>query len=154
MRKRLWVIVCLSISAACFGSGNYKPMNVKTGLWEVTEHTVAKGLPPAMAAMGNRNLTYKTCVTPEKLKENPFTGHDCKWTILNSSSSDMEAKGTACDAGKNQGMTTNVHYKLHAVDSEHVNGSGDWTATGGGQNINGSIDGSGHWLGASCGQVK
>ncbi len=154
MRKTLLVVVvCLLAYASSFGGDNYQPLNVKTGLWQVTEHTIAKGLPPSMAAMANHTNTYKTCVTPEKLRENPFSDHKCNWTLVKSSSSDMEAKGTACDAGKNQGTSTAVHYKLHATDAEHVNGSGDWTATGGGQNMNGTVDGSGHWVAASCGNV-
>lgn len=149
----LVVVVCLVACASSFGAHNYQPLNVKTGLWQVTEHTVAKGLPPSMAALANHTVSYKTCVTPEKLQENPFTDHKCNWTLMESSSSDMEARGTACDAANNQGSTT-VHYRLHAVDSEHVNGSGDWTSTVQGQPITGSIDGSGHWLASSCGNVQ
>ncbi len=77
--------------------------------------------------------------------------HKCNWKLIKSNSSDMEAKGTACDASENEG--TNVHYKLHALDSEHVNGSGDWTATFQGQVINGTVAGSGHWVASSCGDV-
>jgi hypothetical protein len=150
----LIVVVCLLACGTFFGGDNDQPLNVKTGLWQATETTNAKGLPPSMAALANRTITYETCVTPQKLKENPFTDHQCNWTFIKSSSSDMEAKGTACDAGKNQGMSTDVHYKLHAVDSEHVNGSGDWTSTGGGQTMSGTINGSGHWVANSCGNVK
>jgi hypothetical protein len=145
--------ICLLAVATGFSGDNYQPLSVKPGLWQVTENTKAKGLPPAMANMANHSITYKTCVTPAKLKENPFTDHKCNWTVIKSNSSDMEAKGTSCDAGKNQGMSTDVHYKLHAVDSEHVNGSGDWTASGEGQSMSGSVTGSGHWVSASCGNV-
>lgn len=146
--------VCLLTSAVYAGGPAYQPLNVKTGLWQVTENTNAKGLPPAMAAAVNHSITYKTCVTPEKLKENPFTGHKCNWTMIRSSSSDMEAKGTACDAGKNQGMSTDVHYKLHAVNPGYVTGTGDWTSSGGGQNMSGTVNGSGHWVSSSCGNVQ
>ncbi len=154
MRKTLLVVVCLVACASSFGSDNYQPLKVKTGLWQVTEHTLAKGLPPSMAALANHTITYKTCVTPEKLNENPFTDHKCNWTLIKSSASDMEAKGTACDAGSKQGMSTVVHYKLHAEDSEHVNGSGEWTSTAQGQTMSGTVNGSGHWVASSCGNVQ
>lgn len=153
MRKTfLVVVVCLLARVTFFGGDNYQPLNVKTGLWQVTENTVAKGLPPSMAAMANHTINYETCVTPEKLKENPFTNEKCKWTLLQSSSSDMEAKGTACESG-NEGISADVHYMLHAVDSEHVNGSGDWTANFQGQPMSGTITGSGRWVASSCGDV-
>ncbi len=154
MRKiSLVVLVCLVASAAFSGGPNYEPLNVKLGLWQVTEKTTAQGMPIA-AQNGMHSITYKTCVTKEKLAENPFSDHKCKWTVLRSSASDEEAKGTNCDAGENQGMDTTVHYKLHAVDPEHVNGSGEWTSTGGGMSLSGTVSGSGHWVAASCGNVR
>jgi Protein of unknown function (DUF3617) len=149
----LIVVVSLFGCATFFGGDNYQPLNVKTGLWQVTENTVAKGLPPSMAAMANHTNTYQTCITPEKLKENPFTDEKCTWTLINSNSSEMEVKGTACRSGSNLGTLADVHYKLHAVDSEHVNGSGDWAATVEGQPMSGTITGSGHWVSSSCGDV-
>ncbi len=153
MRQTLFLF-CLLACASSFGADNYHPLNVKTGLWQVTEHTTATGLPPSMAALTNHTNTYETCVTPENLKENPFSDHKCNWTLIKSNSSDMEARGTACDAGKNQGASTTVHYKLHAVDSEHVNGSGDWTSAFEGQPVSGTVTGSGHWVASSCGNVR
>ena len=155
MRKTFWIVLAFLLACATsFSADNFQPLNVKTGLWEVTEHMTAQGLPPAMAALVNHTSTYKTCITPEQLKENPFSDDKCKWSLIQSNSSDMEVKGTDCDSGKKEGMSTTVHYKLHAVDSEHVNGSGDWTATGQGQTMSGTVDGSGHWTASSCGNVR
>jgi hypothetical protein len=154
MRNTLLIAAaCLLACTTFFAADNYQPLNVKTGLWQVTEHTMAQGLPPSMAALANHTNTYKTCVTPEKLKENPFSEEKCNWTLMKSSSSDMEAKGTSC-VSPSEGMSTSVHYKLHAVDSEHVSGSGDWTSTGGGQSMSGTVSGSGQWVGSSCGDVQ
>ena len=61
----------------------------------------------------------------------------------------MEVSGTACDVGY-QGMKANFHLKLHVVDSEHVQGSGDWQADGGGMSMNGKATGNGKWISASC----
>ncbi len=142
-------VVCLLASAAFTAGEKVEPLNVKTGLWQVTETYSATGLPAGIPA--NHTTNYKTCVTKKDLESNPFREPDdkCSWKVLNSSASDMEVSGTACDMG-NQGMKADFHLKLHVVDSEHVQGSGDWKADGGGMSMNGRATGNGKWISASC----
>jgi hypothetical protein len=144
------LLACLIAPAAAIGA-DYQPLNVKPGQWQVTETYTVTGLP---SGMSNRpqTITYKSCVTIKDLTTNPFSDPEskCTWKVLNSSGSDMEVKGTSCALGRNEGMKADVHLKLHAVDSEHVKGSGDWTANGEGMNFTGNATGNGKWLGATC----
>jgi Protein of unknown function (DUF3617) len=141
-----------------------QPLNVKTGLWQVDLTFTYSGLPPEMQAMLNQMTpqqraaaglggakTYKQCVTPKDLSKPMVQGDDsCRWTILKSSSSDLDVRGTACQAGKNQGLSTEVEVKVHAVDSEHVKATVHGTGTGNG--VNATLDGNyaGKWIGATC----
>lgn len=60
----------------------------------------------------------------------------CTWTVVTSTASDLEVKGTSCELGKEYGMSTNVDIKLHAVDTENVKASMQGTSTGNGQTVN------------------
>jgi hypothetical protein len=133
-----------------------QPLNAKTGLWEVTETIVWIGLPPQMAAMMKgmpQTRTYKTCVKTENLSTNPWaggSGDKCSWTVVTSTSTDMEVRGTACDLGKNYGMKADVHGTIHVADSQHGTGSMDVTLTGSGQTMHGTASYTGKWIGSSC----
>ena len=125
---------------------NFQPLKVNTGLWKVTENVNVSGMPP-------RTITYKSCVTAADLNSNPWAnGSDdkCTWTVLNSSASDMEVKGTSCDAGKDQGMNTEVDIKIHAVDAENVTAVADGTAVGNGVTLKLHNTFTGNWENASC----
>lgn len=151
MRKSLCTgMVCLMASAALAGGVKYQPLKVKTGLWQVTESYTASGVPAGVPPLAH--TTFKDCITEKNLETNPFGDPDqnCKWTVLNSTGTDMEVKGTSCALGREQGMTTNVHLKLHVVDSEHVTGTGDWSGSGNGQSMSGNATGSAKWLSSSC----
>jgi len=167
----LWATVLLAEST-------FQPLNVKTGLWQVTESSTASGVPPIPPDMqakidqmtpeqrarieavitkrfgGTPQVTtYKKCVTAEDLNNNAFINkpdEKCAWTVLNSTGSDMEVRGTSCSAGRNQGMETDVHINIHALDSENVKASVQGTSTGNGHtmNINNSL--TGKWVSASC----
>ena len=151
MRKALLVGAACLVASAAMGSGKYEPLNIKTGLWQVTETWTATGLPNGMS-IPPHTTTYKNCITAKDLATNPFNDREakCSWTVLNSSATDMELKGTGCALGRNDDMKANVHLKLHVVDPEHVTGSGEWTGTGNGQSISGSASGSGKLVSASC----
>ena len=179
MQKVLLVAaICLLASVVIAATGQVTPLNVKTGLWQVSVTTTGSGgapsLPPEMQAkldqmspeqrakieemMKSRfsgapqTTTYKKCVTKEDLNKNAFGKSDdkCTWTVLNSTGTDMEVKGTSCEAGKTYGMYTDINMKLHVVDSENVNAAVQASATANGHttNINGTY--TGKWLGASC----
>jgi Protein of unknown function (DUF3617) len=161
MRKTLFVaVICLVASVFLAATGAFTPLDVKTGLWEVTSTTKvdATGLPPQMAqivAMMNAAPphTWKSCVTPKQLNTNPWAnGSDekCTWTVLNSTATDMEVKGTSCMMGRNQGMNSEGTIKIHALDSEHVQATLDGTLTGNGFTAKEHATMTGKWLGATC----
>lgn len=175
--RKLLLVVAIGLLACVVLAQNarFQPLNVKPGLWQVNISTTMTGaIPPEMQAKLDQmtpehrarveamlksrlngtpqTRTYKKCIKQEDLTKEPFSGRDekCYWTLVSSSSSEMEVRGTSCEAGKNQGMETNVHLKIHALDSENVKASLKGAATGNGQTM--SLDGSytGKWLGSTC----
>jgi Protein of unknown function (DUF3617) len=164
MRKAILIVACLVTCASILAAVTEQPLNVKTGLWQVEMNLNYTGLPPQMQAMLDKmtpqqraaaglggTKTYKQCVTPKDLNRPMVQGDDsCRWTILKSSSSDLDVRGTACQAGKNQGLSTEVEVKVHAIDSEHVKAIVHGTGTGDG--VNATLDGKydGKWIGATC----
>lgn len=179
MRKTLVVAgICLLAAVVFAGAAKVQPLNVKTGLWQVTMTRTINGLPPLPPDMQARlaqmspeqrarleammksqtggrpqTITYKSCVTKEDLDKETFTGPDadCNWTILSSTTTELEAKGTACRMGQNLGMKTDVNdLKVQALDSEHTKASGEFTAVGNGQSMSGKFALTGKWIGATC----
>lgn len=153
--KRIVVLILLGTAMTVAISASLHPLNVKTGLWQMTVTTTWKGLPPQFdSAMANgRTHTYQTCVKPEDLSTNPWaegSGEKCTWSVLNSTGTDMEIRGTSCDMGSEYGMTSEVHGKIHVIDSENGTGSFDVTMIGNGRTISGHSSYSGKWAGSSC----
>jgi hypothetical protein len=176
MKKTLIVFsVVLLAGAAVQAAGGLEPLHVKLGLWQSTvNNQLGGGLPPDMQArlaamppeqrarieammqkqfngMPQSN-TFKSCLTKEDLnKSAPWgSGTKCNWTVITSTSSDLEVKGTGCDAGKNQGMDSEFHIKIHVVDSEHVKATFDGTMTGNGHTMTMNGNYTSEWVGATC----
>jgi Protein of unknown function (DUF3617) len=164
VRKTIVVAACLVMCASVLAAVTEQPLNVKTGLWQVDMTANYSGLPPQMQAMLD-NMTpqqrataglggtksYKQCLAPKDVNKPMVQGDDtCHWTVLKSTSSDLDVRGTACQAGKNQGLNTEVEVKVHAIDSEHVKATMHGTGTGNG--VNATLDGTyvGTWIGATC----
>ena len=179
MRKILSsTLICLSAEVVLLAAGKVQPLNVKTGLWQVSTTTTMSGLPdipPEMQArldqmtpeqrakmeamMKSRfggtpqTSSYKKCVTKEELESNPWNKPEekCDWTVVNSTGSEMEVKTNSCTAGKNVGMMqTNVDLKIHVVDSENVQATMQLTSNGNGTTMKGSGTYTGKWLSATC----
>lgn len=131
------------------------PLNVKTGLWQLTETITWVDVPPQMAAIMNngRPITYKSCVMPNDLSSNPWANgsqDNCTWTALNSTGTEMDVQATGCRMGENSGMLVEAHGTIHVVDSEDGTGSMEVTLTGNGQTMNGHASYKGKWIGATC----
>jgi Protein of unknown function (DUF3617) len=156
MRNKLMVVALCSAASLVFAAaGQLQPLNVKTGLWKLTKAITWTDLPPQMAAMMKAapQTTYSSCVTTKDLNTNPWangSGDNCTWTVLNSTSTDMELQGTGCSFGKNSGMTADVHGQIHIQDSENGTGSMALTLNGNGQTMHGVATYSGKWISASC----
>lgn len=156
MKKAVAVAaICLGVCLALLAAGNFTPLNVKTGLWQMTETIHWTGLPPQYAAMlkNGQARKYKSCVKPKDLSTNPWangSGEHCVWTVLNSSATDMEVLGKSCDFGKEYGMSADVHGKIHVTSPVSGAGSFDIHMTGNGQNMKGHADYTGQWVSANC----
>ncbi len=131
-----------------------QPLNASTGLWQMSETTTWTGLPPEMASMmasGNTH-SYTSCVKPEDLKSNPWqegSNEKCSWTVLTSTATDMDVKGTGCSIGM-PGMTVDVRGKIHLSDPKNGTGAFDISMSGNGQSVQGHATYIGKWIGASC----
>jgi Protein of unknown function (DUF3617) len=144
MRNKI-LLATLFTATLLFAANTYQPLNVKPGLWHVTGTNQFMGNPV--------KTDYKKCITAKDLNSNPWTnGPDekCDWTVVAATGSDIEVKGTSCEAGKEYGMTTNVDLKLHAVDTENVKASLQGTSTGNGQTMNLTGSFTGKWMGSTC----
>lgn len=155
MRKPIAVAgICL---AACFvmAAGDARPLNVKTGLWQMTEVVTWTGLPPQYASMmkSGQPIKYKSCVKEKDLSSNPWTNEreKCAWTALKSSSTDMEIETKACQMG--EFGTADIHGTIHASDTENGTGSLSIVMTMNGQTLKGHVDYTGKWLAADCSGV-
>ena len=153
MRKAIALgVIGLAASLALAATGTLKPLNLETGLWQTTTTIKYIGLPPQMAAVANRTITAKGCITPKDLGTNEWViGFKCSsWTVLKSTGTDMEAEGKACDVGN--GMTADGHGEFHAPDSKHLTGAidADFTGFAGNSIVHLHADYTSNWLGATC----
>lgn len=156
MKKRIVVPILVGGAIAMAAAASLQPLNVKTGLWQMTEITTWTGLPPQLDSemASGKTHSYRTCVKTEDLSTNPWaegSRQTCKWTVLTSTGTDMEVRGTSCDMGSEFGMTAEVHGKIRVLDSRDGTGSFDITLTGNGQTISGHATYTGKWVGSSCG---
>jgi hypothetical protein len=144
MRNEL-LLATLFTTTLLFAANSYQPLNVKPGLWHVTGTNQFMGNPV--------KTDYKKCITAKDLNSNPWTNgpeEKCTWSVVTSTGTDMEVKGTSCEAGREYGMNTNVDLKLHAVDTENVKASLQGASTGNGQTVNVNGTFTGKWMGSSC----
>jgi hypothetical protein len=164
MRKAMTVACCLTICSVVLLAAPEQRLQVKTGLWQIDLSVAYKGLPPEMqamleqltpeqrAAMGiGGTRTDKRCVTDKQINTSWVDGdHNCKWTVLKATNTDLEVNGTACRASSKQGWISDVIVKIHVADPEHLQGAIHGTATGRG--IDATIDGSykGKWIAETC----
>src|SRR5580704_8095590 len=110
MRKMIFVVVVL-LSATGLLAATLEPLNVKTGLWQVTMISKVSMLPAPTTS------TYKSCVKKEDLDKYPFTDpkDKCIWTVQSSTGSKMDATGTCMPQ---EGKVDFVMH-LEAVDTEN-----------------------------------
>ena len=173
MKKLIALIVICLWTSVLWAGGTIK-LNVKTGLWQTTTTrtvTGSMGVPPEMAgeltpaqrarfeaamkkqASGTpRTLTYKDCLTPEKLAEDPFTDRShgdnikCQETMIKSTGTDLEVREICTDGSSK----IDSHLVFHADSPEHVTGSGTTTVTMGGHTMNSTMKMDSKWISTSC----
>jgi len=169
----LFSVMCL-VAYAVLAGDDFQPLNVKTGLWEITTTTAVGGapsIPPGalagmnpdqraklesalkgMASAAPKARTYQQCITKEQLNRDAFSEgrNSCTRTILKSTGSRMEFR----EVCKSEGMQTEMLMQIEALTPENVHGSGHVASAGGNSAMNVSMDFTAKWLGASCPEKK
>lgn len=173
MRTKSLLSLIILFSSAVWGADKIQPLDVKMGLWEVTNTTATTGLPPippevlarmppeqqaALGARGPKTTTRKDCITKEKLDKQMLFGEErkeCTRTVVSSSSSKLEMKIQCTQGGTKMDGT----FRLDVLNSENVRGamqfkaaSADQTASMNVMNVN--SDFTAKWLSPVCGDVK
>jgi Protein of unknown function (DUF3617) len=169
-------LTMLLCTAACSSmwADDIHALDVKPGQWETTvtgQMTGMPAIPPealarltpeqraklesAMGAQGAKPMVNTSCRTKEKLAQAWTTGQQslksCTTTVASSSSSKQEVH---LECNQN-GSKTSGTIKVEAVDSEHIHGSFQMTATSNdnhAMNMNYSF--TSKWLGAACTESK
>jgi Protein of unknown function (DUF3617) len=131
-----------------------QPLKADTGLWQMSETITWTGLPPEMAGMmaNGRERNYTSCVKPEDLRSNPWqqgSNEKCTWTVLTSTATDMDVKGTGCSIGM-EGMSADVRGKIHLSDAKNGVGSFEVLLSGNGRTATGHAVYTGKWIGSAC----
>jgi hypothetical protein len=176
MKNVLFFAITILYPLASWGADDFKPMDVKTGLWESTMTNQMSGQMPipaealakltpeqrarieqamkARASQGPKTSTNRSCVTKEQLNK-PMTFNqdqkdNCKSTLVRSSSSEQDIR-MVCNESNVQANAT-VH--IQAVDSENVKGNVQITASGGGNTMNSQSSFTAKWVSSDCGSLK
>lgn len=137
------LLTAILLSGIALLAATLEPLNVKTGLWQVTMTNTISGLPKPTTN------TYKSCVKKEDLDKYPFTDpkDKCTWTVRTSTGSKMEATGTCVPEGQGK---VDFNIQLEALDSENVKGTGQLTFDGPGGPMSGTYSATAKWASATC----
>lgn len=142
MRELLLAAVISLLSTAAVAGDAVQPLDVKTGVWQVTMTSVVQG-------MGSQTHTYKSCVTKENLNQYPFADREnnCTYKVQSSTGTHMNVNGSCLPQ---EGGKADFSIQLDAVDSEDVRGTGELTLAGPAGMMHGKYAGKGKWIGGSC----
>lgn len=169
MRTILCGLILL-ISMTVVAANKLQPLNVKVGLWEVTQTITSSGQVPIPADVlakmtpeqrakveqqlknNSRTTLRKSCLTKEKLEKDPgFSDNpNCTWTVLTSTGSKMNVRGVCAD----HGIKDRVSLQAEALSPESVKGSSHGTVSAGDRTLTMNMTFAAKWLGASCGNLK
>ena len=170
---KLLIGLTMLLSTSAFAA-DIHALDVKPGQWETTTTGQMTGVPAipadvlakmtpeqrakfesAMGARGSKPMVSTSCRTKEKLAQAWTTGQQnlksCTTTVASSSSSKQEVH---VDCNQN-GAKTSGTIKVEAVDSEHIRGSFQMTATSEGDHaMKMNYTFTSKWLGAACTETK
>jgi hypothetical protein len=178
MRATIVVVLILMLSLTALAADKFQPLNVKTGLWEITLKITTAGQMPISSELlaklspeqrtrleermkvrqsqGDKTntRTYKSCLTKEKLANDPFsdTNKGCTRTLLSSTSSKAEVR-LNCVHGD---VKTTGSVLIEALNTENVKATGHMVSAGGGggNTFNSDTNFTSKWIGSSCGNTK
>lgn len=168
-------IVAAMAASALLAQEKITPLDVKTGLWQSTATISVKGslgIPPEMAAKltpeqqarmeaamkssGSepaRTISNKGCLKEEDLTRDPFApakgdaGMTCHENLIRSTSSDADVEMACSDSTGDSGA---YRITFHAVDQEHVTGTGSGSMTIMGHTMKSDWTMHSQWIQASC----
>jgi hypothetical protein len=141
-RMMLLGAICFTTTALVAGN-DVQPLNIKTGLWQVTMTNTIQGMGAP------QTHTYKSCVTKENLHQYPFAEPEnhCTYTVRSSTGSHMDVSGSCLPE---EGGKADFKIQLDAADSEDVTGTGQLTLAGPQGALHGDYAGKSKWLSATC----
>jgi hypothetical protein len=176
MKYRIAAALLFIASASLWAAQKIEPLNVKFGLWDMSNTVTVTGMPSvppeALARMSpeqrarveermknyaggpGRSHTYKSCFTKKKLDEG--MGFDdqkqqCKRKVISSSSTQLEMQ-VECVV---ENAKASGGGKIEAQNPETVKGHMHMTiATPSGGNMESDVLIAGKWISADCGDVQ
>ena len=171
--RRIFAGLLLFLPLALLGADKMTPLNVKLGLWEITQATTMSGQMPmspemlahltpeqrakieeAMKARAAKpqTHTYKSCITKEKIEKGAtFNEHkECTQNLLTSTSTNMKVHIT-CEM---ENMKVDGTLDVEALSSESAKGSGHFTMSGSGRSMESTSQLTGKWVSSDCGGVN
>jgi hypothetical protein len=163
-----------ALAVTTLAADDIQPLNVKTGLWDITVTNDVKGEPPIpqdrldkltpeqrarlermwkdREAKGAQTKTRKTCVTEAKLKSYEFLDQEpsCTRTVIHSSSRELNFR-VQCSSDEGTRVST---YHIQALSPENIKGTIRFENSSGERTLNISNEFTGTWSGPICGTVK
>jgi Protein of unknown function (DUF3617) len=176
LTKRFLIGLTILLGSTLWAA-DFRALDVKTGQWETTLSGQTSGMPTippealsrltpeqrakveaAMGARGAKPIVSTSCMTKEKLQQAWNTGQEtmkaCTTSLTTSSSSKQEIH-VECNR---EGSKSSGVVKVEAVDSEHIRGSMQMTATTTGSEgphtMNMNYTFTSKWIGAACTESK
>jgi len=175
MRATILFGLILTVANQIWAADKVQPLNVKTGLWEVTTTTTRSGEMPlpadllakltpeqrakmeetskANSSELTRSTTRKSCLTKEKLETGAAFHEDrksCGLTIVTSTSSKLETR-VQCDV---EGVKNVGTFQVEALSQESVKGAVHMTTSGGDHTLIMTSSFTANWIAPACGDVK
>jgi hypothetical protein len=169
----VWCVsACLSVSLAAAVAAQAPALDVKMGLWEMTNVSTVSGQMPtidtskmspeqrarfeeAMKKRGTpRTTVTKSCLTKEKFERSAFMmedqpGRTCKQSILTNTRSRLDATLTC--TGEHP-VTGQIHVDALSPTNVKISVTSASAMPDGAMNINMTM--TGKWIGADCGNEK
>ena len=144
MKTSILIVAGLLPATVALAGNTIQPLNVRTGLWQVTLTTKISALPSPTTT------NYETCVDKEDLNKYPFTDPEekCSSTVLTSTGSAMKAHGTCSPEG--DGTKYDFRLQLKALDAKHVEAKGKLAISSQGVSMDGDYLAKAKWISATC----
>ena len=175
MRTNFFIALIAVSASTLWAADKYQPLDVKTGLWEVTTMTILSGqmpIPPdllekltpeqrarfqermnAKSMQPAKPIVSRNCLTKEQLdKGDSFTENrkSCTPAVVSSTKSKVEVRLECVE----NGVKIDAKVQFEAIDSENVTGQTQSVATGGDHTMNSSSTFTAKWIGSNCGTTK